>query len=157
MNGVTTLLGMLTLGAAAQAAPVVYLADPTHTSIVWEARHLSTSTLRGVIQAKEGSMTLDRQAKSGKVNVSLDMNSFFTPVASLNGILRGDRAFNVASQSTASFEGDQFTFDGDKVSAVSGRITIAGKTQPATLTATHFNATRIRCSSARSVVEISRP
>jgi polyisoprenoid-binding protein YceI len=35
--------------------------------------------------------------------------------------------------------GDKFSFDGDKVSAVSGTLTLLGKTQPITLNATNFN------------------
>jgi polyisoprenoid-binding protein YceI len=35
--------------------------------------------------------------------------------------------------------GDKFTFNGDKVAAVDGTLTLLGKTQPVSLKATNFN------------------
>ena len=35
--------------------------------------------------------------------------------------------------------GDDFTFEGDKIAAVSGVLTLLGKAQPVTLRATRFN------------------
>ena len=82
---------------------------------------------------------LDKAARSGKADVTVDMSTLNVIAASMDGLLRGERAFNVAQSPTARFVGDTFTFDGDKVASVAGTLTILGKSQPATLKAVHFN------------------
>ena len=47
--------------------------------------------------------------------------------------------FDTATHPTAKFVGDKFVFNGDKVSAVQGTLTMMGKTQPVTLKANLFN------------------
>jgi polyisoprenoid-binding protein YceI len=131
-----------TLGAAvfaASAEPVTFAIDPDHTVVTFEALHLGTSTHRGRLQAKEGTVVLDRAAKSGKADIVLDMGSISMASAGLQAVLRSERGFNVAANPTARFVADTFTFDGDKVASVAGSLTLNGKTQPVTLKATRFN------------------
>ena len=40
---------------------------------------------------------------------------------------------------TATFVGNQFVFEGDKVRSVTGQLTLKGKSQPVTFTARQFN------------------
>jgi polyisoprenoid-binding protein YceI len=124
---------------AVSAEPATFAIDPLHTVVTFEALHLGTSTQRGRLQAKEGTVTLDRAAKSGKVDITLDLASISTAPASLTGVLKSDRVFNVATNPTAHFVADSFTFDGDKLAAIAGNLTLNGKTQPVTLKATRFN------------------
>jgi polyisoprenoid-binding protein YceI len=131
-----------TLGAAAlavSAEPATFAIDPGHTVVTFEALHLGTSTQRGRIQAKEGSVTIDRAAKTGKADITLDMGSISTASTSLQGFLRGERAFNTTANPTARFVGETFTFNGDKLATVAGNLTLNGKTQPVTLKAARFN------------------
>ncbi|HEX5738034.1 MAG TPA: YceI family protein, partial [Hydrogenophaga sp.] len=46
---------------------------------------------------------------------------------------------NTAAHPKARFVSDKFSFTGDKVSEVSGQLTLLGKTQPVTLKANAFN------------------
>lgn len=124
---------------AAQSAPVSYAIDPTHTVVTFEISHWATSTQRGRIQASDGLVTLDRAASTGRVDVTLDMRTLSVAVSAFEATLRGDRAFKVESFPTARFVGEQLTFAGDKVTSVSGQLSIAGISRPATLHATHFN------------------
>lgn len=124
---------------AVAAEPATYAIDPDHTIVTFEALHVGTSTQRGRMQAKEGSVVLDKAAKSGKADITLDMASTSAMSNSLTGFLRGDRMFNIATNPTARFVADSFTFSGDKVASVAGSLTLNGKTQPVTLTAKRFN------------------
>jgi polyisoprenoid-binding protein YceI len=124
---------------AVAAEPATFAIDPLHTIVTFEALHLGTSTQRGRLQAKEGTVTLDRAAKSGKADITLDMASISVLPPSLTGLLRGERAFNVAANPTAHFVADTFSFNGDKLATVAGNLTLNGKTQPVTLKATRFN------------------
>jgi polyisoprenoid-binding protein YceI len=125
--------------AAAHAEPVTYNLDPTHTTVLFEATHFGTSTLRGRFDKKEGSVQFDRAAKTGRVEVGIDMTSVSTGVEPFNKHLQSKDFFNAAEFPTAKFVGDKFTFNGDKVAEVSGQLTLAGKTNPVTLKATNFN------------------
>jgi polyisoprenoid-binding protein YceI len=125
--------------SAAFAEPATFVVDPEHTVVTFEALHLGTSTHRGRVQAKEGTVALDRAAKTGKADITLDLASISTASAGLQGVLRGERAFNVAANPTAHFVADTFTFDGDKVASVAGTLTLNGKTHPVALKATRFN------------------
>ena len=131
-------VALLALAQAAVCAPAAYVIDDTHAVVTWEIKHLGTSTSRGMFRAKEGTVSLDREAKDGKVNVTLDMGSLHVAVASQLETLRGERVFNVAANPTAAFESTRVVFDGDRVTAVDGNLSIAGKTQPTTLKATAF-------------------
>jgi polyisoprenoid-binding protein YceI len=114
--------------------------DPGHSVVTFETLHLGTSTHRGRFQvAKDGTIVLDRVAKTGKADVAVDIASVSIASSALENFLKGERAFNAAQNPTARFVGDAFTFDGAKVASVAGTLTILGKSQPVTLKATRFN------------------
>ncbi len=130
---------LLATTGLAQAEPVTYSVEPSHTYVTFEVRHFATSTNRGRFDKKEGSITIDRAAKTGKAEITIDMTSISTGLALFDKHLRGDNFFKAAEFPTATFVGDKFSFDGDKVTAVAGTLTLLGKTQPVTLTASHYN------------------
>ncbi len=130
---------MLAAATLAHAEVNTYAIDPTHTFVTFEAKHFGTSTLRGRFDKKEGSVTIDRVAKTGKADITFDVGSISTGVGPLDGHLKSKDFFNVAENPTAKFVGDKFTFDGAKVAAVAGSLTMLGKSMPVTLNATHFN------------------
>lgn len=125
-----------TLGSA-QASN--YAIDPTHTFVTFEVQHFGTSTNRGRFDKKEGTVEFDRATKKGKVELTLDMTSINTGTGPFDGHLKSKDFFNVAEYPTAKFVADKFTFTGDKVSEVSGTLTLLGKTNPVTLKANNFN------------------
>ncbi len=122
-----------------QAQSATYAIDPTHTFVTFEAKHFGTSTNRGRFDKKEGTVSFDKTAKTGKVDITIDTTSINTGVAPFDGHLKGKDFFNAAEFPTAKFVGDKLSFDGDKVSSVAGTLTMRGKTHPVTLTATNFN------------------
>jgi len=125
------------LGTTAQAT--TYAIDPTHTFATFEIGHMGTSTLRGRFDKKEGSVTFDRAARTGKVELTIDTTSISTGTPPFDAHLKSKDFFDVAAHPTARFVGDRFTFDGDKVTAVSGTLTMLGKAVPVTLQASRFN------------------
>ena len=95
--------------------------------------------MRGRFDKKEGSVTIDRATKTGKVDITIDTTSISTGVAQLDTHLKSKDFFNAAETPTAKFSGDKVSFDGNKVSGVTGTLTMLGKTMPVTLTASNFN------------------
>jgi len=130
-------LAAIAVGAAAE--PVTFAIDPGHSVVTFEALHFNTSTHRIRAQAKEGSVVMDRAAKSGKADITIDLATLSAASSALEGTLKGERLFNIAQSPTARFVGDTFTYDGDKLASVAGTLTILGKSQPVTLKATRFN------------------
>lgn len=123
----------------ATAAPATYAIDPTHTAVFFEALHFGTSTNRGRFMKNSGTVEFDRAGKTGKVDLTLDMAGISTGVAPFDNHLKGTDFFDVANHPTARFVGDRFVFEGDKVTEVSGQLTLRGQTHPVTLKAVRFN------------------
>jgi polyisoprenoid-binding protein YceI len=136
-----TLFALAALAASglAHADASTYAVDPSHTFVTFEAAHFNTSTLRGRFDKKDGSVVLDRQGHRGKAEITIDAGSVSTGVPPLDTHLKSKDFFNAAEASSMKFVGDQFAFDGDKVSSVAGTLTMLGKTLPVTLKATRFN------------------
>jgi polyisoprenoid-binding protein YceI len=110
-----------------------------HTFVSFEVSHFGTSTNRGRFDKKEGTVQFDRAAKTGRVDINIDMNSINSGVAQFDSHLKSKDFFNAAEHPTARFVGDSFVFDGDKVTAVQGTLTMLGKSHPVTLKASQFN------------------
>ncbi|WP_311224131.1 MULTISPECIES: YceI family protein [unclassified Acidovorax] len=128
-----------TLAAGAvQAQTATYVVEPTHTFATFEISHFGAAMNRGRFDKKEGTIQLDKTAKTGKVELTIDITSVNTGVAPFDKHLQGADIFDAAKFPTAKFVGDKFTFEGDKVVSVAGDLTIKGKTQPVTFKANQF-------------------
>jgi polyisoprenoid-binding protein YceI len=133
------LLALVTsFSGIASAQSTTYTIEPTHTFVTWEAKHFGTSTSRGRFDKKSGSITIDKTAKTGKAEITIDMKSMNTGVAPFDKHLTGEDFFAADKFPEAKFVSTSFKFDGDKVSEVSGNLTMRGKTNPVTLKSTGF-------------------
>jgi len=126
------------IAGTAQAETATYAVDPSHTFATFEISHFGASVNRGRFDKKEGTVQLDKAAKTGKVELTIDMTSINTGFAPFEKHLQSADVFDAAKFPTAKFVGDKFTFEGDKVVSVSGNLTIKGKTNPATFKANQF-------------------
>ena len=115
-----------------------YTIDPRHTLPSYEISHFGWSTQRGRFEKVTGKITLDRTAKSGTVDLSIDTAAVSTGVAKLDEHLRSEDFFDVAKYPTMTFKSKQITFNGDKPAAVNGDFTLLGVTKPVTLTILAF-------------------
>jgi polyisoprenoid-binding protein YceI len=127
------------VAGAAQAQTATYAIDPSHTFVTFEIGHFGTSTNRGRFDKKTGTVQLDKAGKSGKVELTIETGSINTGFAPFEKHLRSADFFDAEKFPTAKFVADKFSFNGDKVSAVEGTLTLLGKTQPITLKAQNFN------------------
>ncbi|MGE5170055.1 MAG: YceI family protein [Rudaea sp.] len=127
------------LPGVALAAQESYVLDPTHSQVAFETRHLGFSTQRGHFAKSSAKVTLDRAAKRGTVDVTIDATSIHTqdPMR-LDAIVKGEKYFNVDKYPTITFTSSDVRFDGDKVVAVDGELTMLGVTKPVVLKVDHF-------------------
>jgi polyisoprenoid-binding protein YceI len=130
------------LAAGLSSVPVwagdSYTIDPSHTHPSYEINHFGWSTQRGRFDNVTGTITLDRAAKTGSVDVVIDASSVSSGVGKLDEHLKSEDFFNVAKYPTIVFKASKIAFDGDVPASIPGQITILGVTKPATLTITHF-------------------
>ena len=124
--------------SAAQAAPATYAIDPTHTFATFEIDHFGASTNRARFDKKSGTVSFDKEAKTGKVEVELDMTSVNTGTPAFNKHLQSAEIFDAEKFGTAKFVSDKFVYDGDKLKEVTGQLTLKGKTAPITIKANKF-------------------
>ncbi|WP_457393825.1 YceI family protein [Roseateles sp. P5_E1] len=135
----TALAAATALVGTAHAEVATYSIDPTHTFVTFEVTHFGTSTNRGRFDKKEGTVQLDKAAKTGKVELTLETGSIDTGTAAFDKHLQSDNFLNTAAFPTAKFVANTFSFNGDKVSEVAGQLTLLGKTLPVVLKASNFN------------------
>src|SRR5579871_6503714 len=83
-----------------------YALDPDHTYVSFEAPHIQgISIWRGKFDTtKSGSVSLDRAAKSGSLEVVIDTGSIDTGHAKLNAHLKQPEWFDVTKFPTATFK-----------------------------------------------------
>lgn len=139
MRKTLTLLAVAAATLSTSAFAADYAIDPTHTFATFEIGHFGASVNRGRFDKKDGKITFDRAAKTGFVDISFDVASVNTGTAAFDKHLQSPDILDAAKHPKARFESTKFVFEGDKVSAVEGQLTLLGKTQPVTLKANQFN------------------
>jgi len=138
-SSLITAAALTLLAVTSQAQATDYAIDPSHTYATFEISHFNTSTNRGRFDKKEGTISFDRAAKTGKVDISIDVASVNTGFAKFNEHLLSADLFDAAKHPKVRFVSDKFNFSGDKLADVTGKLTLLGKTHPVTLKATNFN------------------
>lgn len=126
------------LSSAACAATETYVIDPLHSMPRFEYSHFGYSVQLSRFDTSSGKITLDRAAKSGSVDVTIDAKSVNTGSTLFNGHIQGEDFFDTAKYPTITFKSNKLKFDGDKVASVDGDLTVKGITKPVTLTVISF-------------------
>ena len=127
------------LGTAALAAPVAYEIDSDHTYPSFEADHMGGLSLwRGKINSTSGSITLDKEAQTGTVDVTMDMSSLDFGHEGLNQHAKGPDMFHIAEHPTATYVGELVDWQNGEPTAVEGTLTLTGTSQPVRLTLNTF-------------------
>jgi polyisoprenoid-binding protein YceI len=133
------LAAVLAAALPASAQQETYSIDPAHTVPLFEVKHFGMSTQRGFFNKASGKITVDRAAKTGNADIAIDVGSVSTSVPKLADHLRSEDFFDAAKFPTATFKGSDFKFEGDKLVAVNGDLTLRGVTKPVTLKVDAFN------------------
>ncbi len=124
--------------ASASAAADTYTIDPSHTYPSFIAGHMGISFWRGKFEKTTGSVTLDRAAKTGAVDIRIDASSINFGHAKMNEHAAASDIFDVKKYPEVTYKGTSMKFDGDKPVAVDGELTLRGVTKPVTLAINSF-------------------
>ncbi|MGA9027347.1 MAG: YceI family protein [Steroidobacteraceae bacterium] len=121
------------------AAPVTYVLDPNHTYPSFEADHKGgLSVWRGKFDTSSGTVVLDRDAKAGTIEVTVDVSSIDFGMPKLNEHAKSADIFDVAKYPTATFKGKFTKFSGTSPTQAEGTFTLHGVTKPLTLNIDKF-------------------
>ena len=134
-----SLIGLAGVPASARAEPAAYSLDPTHSFASFELLHFDTSTLRGRFGPLSGDITLDREARRGRVQVVVDTAAVSTGLGVLDALIKQDALLAVVAHPQAFFVAERFEFDASGgVAAVTGEFTLRGRSHPLRLVAQRF-------------------
>ena len=128
------------LATSAIAAPVTYNVDGSHTFPRFSYSHFGLSTQLSSFKNTSGKVVFDAEAKTGSVDITIDMKSVNTGFEDFNGHIQGEDFLDTAKFPTATFKSTKVTFEGDKPKSIDGVLTIKGVSKPVTLTVTSFLA-----------------
>ncbi len=139
MTLVSATLAALAAGPAI-AAPETYVLDGSHTFPRFSYSHFGYSKQLSRFNKTSGTVMLDQAARTGAVDISIDLKSVDTGSEAFDGHIQGPDFLDTANYPTATFKSTKVTFEGDKPASVEGNLTIKGITRPVTLTVTSFQA-----------------
>ena len=128
------LLAFLALPAAAAEM----LIDDSHTYASFEIDHMGFSTQRGLFRETSGTLRFDPEARSGEVEVRIASASLDTGHRRRDDALRGATWFNTDNFPDIIFRSQQFIFEGERLTAVDGKLVMLGEIRPLRLEITRF-------------------
>jgi len=126
------------LSSVAFAAPETYVLEGNHTKPRFEYNHMGYSTQVSRFDTATGTITIDRAAKTGSVDVVIDAKSVNTGSTLFNGHIQGEDFFSTEKYPTITYKSKKMNFEGDKPVSIDGDLTIKGVTKPVTLAVTSF-------------------
>jgi polyisoprenoid-binding protein YceI len=131
------------VATAAVAAPATYKVDPEHTHPSFEADHFGgMSVWRGRFNESTGTVVIDREAKTGTVDIVIDTNSIDFGLEKLESHVKSGDAgmLDTAKFPTATYKGKLVKFKDGAPTEVAGELTLHGVTKPVTLDVTLVGA-----------------
>jgi polyisoprenoid-binding protein YceI len=135
---VTTVL-LLAASGSAVAAAVTYQIDPDHTYPSFEADHMGgLSVWRGKFNHTRGTVTLDKTAGTGTVDVTVDIKSADFGLDALNQSAQGKELFESSRYPQATYTGKLVDFVNGAPTRVAGKLTLHGITHPLDLKINSF-------------------
>ena len=138
MNRLLTLSVLVALSASVQAAPETFIIDNSHTYPHFTYSHFGFSNQSHKFDKTSGKVVLDRAAKTGSVDVTIDATSVNTGYALFNQHIQAADYFDTAQYPTITFKSSKMVFKGDQPVSLAGDLTIKGVTKPVTLDIANF-------------------
>ena len=138
MPTVAFFAALLLVAFAPLAQAAEYAIDPTHTYASFEIDHHGFSTQRGWFGQTSGVVDFDPEAKTGRVDIRIDVASLDTGMAKRDEILLGENWFKAKDFPDILFRSDKLVFTDDKLTAVEGQLVMLGEIRPMRLEVSRF-------------------
>jgi len=132
------LIATLIAASASSAIAATYNIDPSHTFPSFEADHMGLSVWRGKFDKTSGTVTMDRAAKTGALDITIQAASINFGFEKMNEHAKNADMFNVEKFPTVTYKSQNFKFEGDQLVGVDGELTMLGVTKPVSLKVDRF-------------------
>lgn len=116
----------------------LFILDSGHTFVYFEYCHFGFSRQISRFDKVSGEVKLNLKSKTGSVKIEIDTKSVSTGSELFNSHIQGDDFFNTSLYPKATFESDKVEFEGSKLIAVHGVLTIKDICEHITLEVIHF-------------------
>jgi polyisoprenoid-binding protein YceI len=143
MNKFVALTLATAFAGSAFAASETFTIDSTHTQPRFEYSHFGYSNQVHRFDKTEGTIVVDRAAKTGSVEVKIDAKSVNTGYATFNEHIQDVDFFDTKQYPTITFKSTKVHFNDEKPAKptkVEGNLTVKGVTKPVVLDVTSFHA-----------------
>lgn len=135
----------LVLPALAQAEPMAYSLDTSHSRVFFTVSHQGYTMMRGMFREFDGALMYDEDDLSASsVSMTIDAASIDMFHDGLNNHLRNDDFFGVETHPSLTFESTSVEDLGDGQLRIDGNLTILGQTHPVSLDAVHHQTGQVR-------------
>jgi polyisoprenoid-binding protein YceI len=125
--------------AAVWAAPVTYVLDPKHTYPSFAADHMGgLSVWRGKFTETSGKVVYDKEAKTGTIDVTVNVSSVDFGNQKLDEHAKSPEIFDAAKFPTATYTGKFTQWNGSTPTEAQGTFTLHGVSKPLTLKINSF-------------------
>jgi polyisoprenoid-binding protein YceI len=130
---------VIAVAGSALSAPATYNIDPNHTYPSFEADHMGgLSVWRGKFNATSGTVTYDKEAQSGSVDIKVDATSIDFGNDKLNKHAQSAEMFDAEKFPTATYKGKLAGFKNGGPTEIDGTLELHGVTKPVKLTINKF-------------------
>ncbi len=126
---------------AASAPPCAaadYAPDASHTSIHFTVSHRDITYVRGHFAKIAVTVQFDEASKTGATVVVVDPDSIDAGNRVIDNVVRSDQFLNTAAFPEIRFASERFVVEGDRLTAVDGRLWMHGVERPLRLTVERF-------------------
>jgi polyisoprenoid-binding protein YceI len=122
-----------------------YTIDPTRTVVSFEVRNLAgISTQRGKFNGATGSVALDAEEQSGRVDIVIDARTLEAGNAAIEKFMRGQSLLDVEEYPEITFRALRVQFQDGEPHRIEGELTLRGVTKALALTVTDYGCKRGR-------------
>lgn len=133
------LLGTLAVASSALAAPAKYTIDPAHTYPSFEVDHMGgLSNWRGKFNTTSGTITLDKEARTGELEVKVSTASINFGHEKMSAHAAGPDMLDAEKFPTATYKGKLVNFKDGAPTEVDGTLDLHGVTKPVKLKINSF-------------------
>lgn len=138
MNKSGCLLLLLLGWCALEARAALFMVDGSNSSASFHVKYWGHGVVKGVLSRLAGKVELDMTTKEGGGDIVFDMTMVETGSALTNRFIKSGNVFDSEKFPNMTFRATRFDYEGERLMAVNGDLTLHGVTRAIRLEAKQF-------------------
>ena len=134
---------LLVAAFASPAAAAGFTVDPNHSSVHFAVSHEELSYVHGRFGRIRGTVQFDADAKTGAMTISVPVMTIDTGNSAIDNVLRSDQFLDAERYPEVHFASERFVFEGDKLTAIEGNLSLHGVQRSLRLVARRFQCKNV--------------